>query len=262
MVMLFCAPVLAGPPRVKRLVRALHSSSYKVRMKAAILLGEHKLTGATRALMKVANKQAEKPVVRAAALVALGQIGKQESRKVCAYLIAHKDHLIANAAIKALVSLDHALPSRPFYLVSIEHPKVPAKNRLLATVLERALEKRVRSTSGLVLSAGEEKFLGDEEMRSHLKTRDLTGLLLRPELLSVTSRVEDGKTIVEAQVRVTQFTMPGRVKEFFADGGANSWIEDTRIAKSELQDLQTEVVKGAADSALMQVLEDLQDRAQ
>jgi len=217
---------------------------------------------AAGALRKVAANQSEKPIVRAAALIALGQIEDQKARKVCAYLIAHKHHLISHAAQKALLALDGALSSRPFYLVAVEKPKVPKGLSYLGPVIEAALEKRIQSTSGLVLGAGEERFLDDEEMNNHLKVRDLMGLLLRPELLSVISRVDDGKTIVEAQVRITQFSLPGNVKEFSADGGANSWIEDTHITKIELRDLQIEVVDGAADSALMQVLEDLKDRAE
>ena len=232
-------------------------------MKAAIVLGKKKVKAAAGALRKIAGKQSEKPVVRAAALVSLGQIGDQKARKLCAYLIAHKHKLIAQAAQKALLELDRGLSSKPFYLVSIKKPGLGAgKSKALADTLLGALEHRVKSTSGLVLSAGEHRFLNDEEMLAHLKARDLMGLLLKPKLLSLTSRVEDGKTIVEAKVRISQYTLPGKVKEFFADGEANSWIEDTRITKTELRDLQTEVVQGAADSALMQVLEDLQERAQ
>ena len=50
-------------------------------------------------------------------------------------------------------------------------------------------------------------------------------------------------------------------KEFSAVGEADAWIEATKITGSQRRELQTEVLQGTADSAVLQALQYLQERS-
>ncbi len=256
-------PALAGGPKAGRVIKGLKSRSLKVRLKAATVAGQRKITRATPALRKVADNQREKPAVRAAALNSLGQLGDQDSRARCAYLAGHAQAVIANAARRALGMLDKALPSQPFFLVAIDPPGLPkGASKRAAQQLMQALQRRVRSTNGLVLGHGEQKYMSKAAFAEHLGQRDLVGLLLKPQLAKLTATPADGRTTVVALVRLIQIRLPGREREFTAEGGADAWIESERLTKRERQELEDEVIEGAADAALMQLLQDLQERAE
>lgn len=256
-------PALAGGPDAGRVIKGLKARSLKVRLKAATVAGQRKITKAAPALRKVADNQREKPAVRAAALNSLGQIGDQDSRGRCAYLAGHSEAAIANAARRALAALDKALPSQPFFLVSIEPPGLPKGTpKRAGQQLMKALMHRARSTNGLVLGHGEEKYMSEAAFAEHLGKRDLVGLLLKPQLAKLTATPADGRTTVVALIRLVQFRLPGRVQEFTAEGGADAWIESERLTKRERQELEDEVIEGAADAALMQLLQDLQERSE
>jgi hypothetical protein len=252
-----------GPKQIRQLTKSLKSKSFKVRLSAAIQIGKRKAKDALPALRKATDDQSEHPAVRAAALGSMAQLGDEASRRRMAYLIAHKNSLIAKAAEKALMALDAAMERTPYYLVSIAAPRLPPKTpKALAKILMQALHRKVANTGGLVIGAGEEKFLSDEAFTAHLARRDLTGLLIKPVLAKLSAEVEGGQTTVVAVVRLVQFSLPGKQREFSAEGGADAWIEAERLTKRERQELETEVIEGAADSALMQLLNDLQERAQ
>jgi len=225
--------------------------------------GKRKLTKATPALRRVADDPREQPAVRAAALNSLGQIGDQDSRGRCAYLAGHKDALISGAAKKALVLLDEAMPSKPLFLVSIDPPGLPrGASKRVGAKLAEALARRVRSTNGLVLGYGEERYLSKAAFAEHLSRRDLVGLLLKPQLAKLTATPADGRTTLVALVRLVQLRLPGRAQEFTAEGGADAWIESERNTRQERRELEDEVIEGAADAALMQLLQDLQQRSE
>jgi hypothetical protein len=128
--------------------------------------------------------------------------------------------------------------------------------------VHETLRRRVGKTGGLVLGAGEERFLTDEQLAAHLKARELLGLWVEPELVALRADVSAGRTTVVAQLRLVQFSLPGKRKEFAGEGGADAWIEDTRISTSERDELEAEVLEGAVASALTQLLEDLQSRSE
>ena len=252
-----------GPKQIRQLTKSLKSGSFKVRLSAAIQIGKRKAKAALPALRRVTDDQKEHPAVRAAALGSLAQLGDETSRRRMAYLIAHEIPLIARAAEKAILALDATMERKPYYLVSIAAPKLPPKApKALAKVLMQALQRKVANTGGLVIGGGEEKFLSDEAFSAHLAKRELTGLLIKPVLAKLSAQVEGGQTTVVAVVRLVQFSLPGKQREFSAEGGADAWIEAERLTKRERQELETEVIEGAADSALMQLLNDLQERAQ
>lgn len=256
-------PAGADSPEAKRVVKGLQARSFKVRLQAAIVAGKRKLTKAAPALRRVVDDQKEKTAVRAAAINSLGQLGDQDSRGLCAYLAGHKDGLIASTARKALIQLDKSLPSQPFFLVSIEGPSLPKGTpKRAAEKLLDALQRRVRSTQGLVLGHGEERYLSEQAFAEHLEARELVGILLKPQLVELTATPGGGRTTVVALVRLVQFRLPGRANEFTAEGGADAWIESKRLIQRERHELEDEVLEGAADAALMQLLQDLQERSE
>ncbi len=250
-----------GRAQAKRLIKSLSARSFKVRLKAAIVIGKQKVTAALPALRKIADKQTEKPTVRAAAIISLAQMTDEPSRRRFAYLLGHENELIAKASEKALLMLDRAQPQEPVYLVSVKKPKLP--KGVPASRGERLMheiKRRIDATGGLVPGGGEEEFLDQDELAEHLEKRKLDGLLLRPELVELVAKAEGGRTTVVGQVRIAVYGLVDGQRTFLAEGGADAWIEDQRITRAERTGLENEVLDGAVDSAWMQVVQDLSSR--
>ena len=256
----FAEPVQAAGPLAKRLIKALGDSSSKVRLKAATRIGQKGLDEAIPRLRKMLNSDEETASVRAACLLALARLKDQDARGRMGYLVGHKNELIALAAEKGLLLLDKALPAEPVYLMELSPTQTPKGLAFgLGKRVDQAMAERIKSTNGVVAGAGEDSVLSDEDLVEHLSKRRLTGLLLKPEIMSLEEQNEPGRTTILAQVKLHSFSMPGKQAMHVGMGGADAWIGDERISDIERRDLQQEVLGNAADSALLELLQALAD---
>ncbi|HUU01219.1 MAG TPA: HEAT repeat domain-containing protein [Myxococcota bacterium] len=259
-----CCLAVAAPGRAdnqvfaKKLERALKSTSFKVRLQAAILIGKKKITGAASLLRGVLDD--EHDVVRAAAALSLGKLGDEESRGRLAALLAHENKLVAKSAEKSLVLLDRNRES-PVYLVVIGRPKLPAGvSRSCGTRLIRVFRSKLERVGGIVLSAGEEKALSDDDLSGHLKRRKLMGILLMPKVTNLTEKVGDGNTTVIGKISIMVATLVRKRMEFNSSGEATAWVEEAPISDEDRVDLQNTVLKSATEAAVQQVIQYLARR--
>ena len=252
-------PARAGNPALaKRLERALKSSSFKVRLQAAILIGNKHITNAAGLLRRALDD--EHDVVKAAAALSLGKLGDDESRGRLAALLAHENKLVAKSAEKSLMLLDRH-HKNAVYLVAIGRPKLPkgiARSRGVRLI--RVFKSKLEHVDGIILSAGEEKALSGDELTKHLRRRKLTGMLLMPQLTSIKEKVENGNTSVTCKISVMVATLVRKRMEFNSGGEANAWIEEDPISDSDRADLQNTVLKSAAEAAVGQVIKYLARR--
>ncbi len=253
------APVWADNQALaKKLERALKSSSFKVRLQAAILIGKKKISGAARLLRGVLDD--EHDVVRAAAALSLGKLGDEESRGRLAALLAYENKLVAKSAEKSLILLDRRRES-PVYLVAIGRPKLPqgvARSRGMRLI--RVFRSKLVQVDGIVLSAGEERALSGDDLTGHLKRRKLLGILLMPKVTSLTEKVGDGNTTVIGKISIMVATLAGKRMEFNSSGEATAWVEEAPISDEDRADLQNTVLKSAAEAAVRQVIQYLARR--
>jgi len=250
--LLLPAPPTAAQGSVDRLVQGLEDPSFKVRLQAAILIGKRKLTRAAPALRDALDD--EHDAVRAAAAVSLGKMGDQEARVRVVRLLRHDNDLVARAAEKSLALLDKAKGPKAKYLVAIDKPKAPKK--VARSHLERvvnALKAKIEQHPNVIISAGEEKVLKGSRLNSHLKKRKLTGLLVQPKLARLQAKEKHGTTVVDGKVSVMVVTLVKKRMEFSAGGEADAWLEDTKIAASEREELESTVIQACAEAAAEQV---------
>ncbi len=242
----------------KRILEALSDSSYKVRLQAVILIGKRKMSHATVALRAILDDKHE--AVRAAAMISIGKLGDQASRRPIALSLNHDSRLVAKAAERSLILLDKAL-GHPVYLVAIDRPSLPnhvARSR--GNRLTRSLRKKLMQVESIVLSAGEENVLQGERLTSHLTKRKLTGILLQPKLTSLGAKVDGRDTTVSCKVGVLVSTLVRRRLEFSSGSEADASIEDTSIAEEDRVEMENQVIDASIDSAGQQVIEYLTRR--
>lgn len=257
---LLCPAPGSAAGKHARLIKALSDPSFKVRLQAAIVIGKRHITEAVPALRdRLAD---EHEAVQAAAMISLGRLGDQDARTQVVQLLAHRSKLVARASEKTLILLDKALPQRPAYLLAMARPKLPKgvpTSRALR--LLRVFRDKIEATQGLVASAGEEKVLKGKELASHLRKRQVTGMLLQPRLSKLTAEDEGGRTVVYATVNVMLSTLVDKRLEFSAGGEANAWIEGSHIREDERVELESEVIQASADASITQVLQYLANRS-
>ena len=245
-----------------QLFRSLKAKSYKVRLQAVIQIGKKRIKKAVGRLRKMVDNSREKDSVRAAGMIALAQLGDKASRKRFAYLLGHRKVLLSKSAQKALILIDQAHQPPAVYLVQAK--KTQAAKGIspkFSKGVDASVQKRIQSTAGLVEEAGEREYLSDAQLEKHLRARNLEGLVLRPKLLILREERTLGKTILFCQIRVELFSMLPYQKEFSAMGEADAWIEGKTISGAQRRELQSEVLQGAADSAVLQALQYLQERS-
>lgn len=247
----------AGSRQVRKLVKALGSSSYKVRLQAAILIGKKKLIQAAGALHRALDD--EHDVVRAAAALSLGKLGDQQARAGVVRLLGAENSLLVRSAEKSLLLLDRAL-GQPAYLVALQKPLVKGAPLRLGARLAHLLREQLAKTGGLVLSAGEERVLAGKRLAEHLARRRLTGMMLQPRLAEYSRREQEGNTLVAGKVDVLVYTLVRRRMEFSASGEANAWLEGTGLSGDEVAELDTAVLQGATKAAVEQVVQYLSSR--
>jgi len=237
---------------VDRLEQGLSDPSFKVRLQAAILIGKRKLTRSAPALRDALED--EHDAVRAAAAVSLGKLGDQEARVRVVRLLRHDSDLVVRAAEKSLALLDKAKNSGAKYLVAIDKPKAPRKTaRSHLDRVVKAMQDKIGQNPNVIISAGEEKVLKRSRLKSHLKRRKLTGILVQPKLAKLSAKEKHGTTVVDAKVSVIVVTLVKKRMEFSAGGEADAWIEDTNIAKSDQEELESTVIQACAEAAAEQV---------
>jgi hypothetical protein len=254
--LLLCLFLLPAPAAaqgsVERLVQGLEDPSFKVRLQAAIIIGKRKLTRAAPALRDALDDDHD--AVRAAAAVSLGRMGDQEARSRVVRLLRHDNDLVARAAEKSLVLLDKAKGSEAKYLVAIDKPRAPKKvSRSHLGRVIKAIKDKIEKNPMVICSAGEERVLKGSRLKTHLKKRKLTGILVQPKISKLSAKEKHGTTVVDGKVSVMVVTLVKKRMEFSAGGEADAWIEDTNIAKSDQEELETAVIQACAEAAAEQV---------
>lgn len=243
------------------LIRSLSDPSLKVRLKAAIQAGKHKVADAAPRLRQILGGQAEPEALRAAAALSLGQLGDQEARPLLGVLVGHKSALLARNADKALLLLDRALPAPPVVMVEIDPPVLPPRTSpVLGRRILETLQVRVKAARGAVLGCGEHRVLSDEELRAHLERRGLVGYLLKPALEEFRVTPEGGRTTFFARVGIGGRTLLERREAFHVGGEGDAWIDGVELSKQERRELTEEALDRATDSALMQAFAQIQSQ--
>lgn len=251
----------ATPAQAGRWIKALSDSRFKVRVEATTQIGKHRVKRAAPVLRRMVANENEHESVRAAAAMSLAKLGDEKSRSQFAYLVGHKSQLIAKSAEKALILLDRAKPQTPYFLVEVENVRLPdgASTPHGKRVLKK-LKHRLNNTGGVVRGAGEYSVLKEQELASHLEQRKLTGVLFKPELVELKSKVEGGRTVFFAKVSISGYSLVNKRREFTVGGEASSWIDGTDLASAEQRDLENEVLDGSTDSATLQALQQMSNR--
>lgn len=242
-----------------RLVQGLKDPSFKVRLQAAILIGNRNIVHAAPALRDALDDDHD--AVRAAAAISLGKMGDQDSRGRVVRLLGHDNDLVARTAEKSLVLLDQAKGGKVKYLVVIDKPKAPKRvNPSHLGRLIKAMRDKLGQSPQVVFSAGEERVLKKARLDSHLRKRKLTGILIQPKLSRLQAQEKHGNTVVDGKVSVMLVTLVRRRMEFSAGGEADAWIEDTKIAAPDREELESTVVQACAEAAAEQVYDYLLQR--
>jgi hypothetical protein len=253
------APPVAAQGSSDRLVQALRDPSFKMRLQAAILIGKRKLVRAAPALRDALDDDHD--AVRAAAAVSLGKMGDQDARGRVVRLLRHDNSLVARAAEKSLILLDKAKGGAAKYLVAIDKPKAPKQvSRSHLVRLIKAMKDKIKQNPQVIFSAGEEKVLKKSKLKTHLKKRKLTGILIQPKLSRLRAKEQHGNTVVDGKVSVMVVTLVRKRMEFSAGGEADAWVEDTNITESDREELETAVVQSCAEAAAEQVYDYLLQR--
>jgi len=260
LVLLVTPPVrAASTATAKKLINALKSPSFKVRLQAAILIGKKKAVQATDALREALDDQHD--AVRAAAALSLGKLGVVKARSKLVSLLKHKSKLLVRSIEKSLMLLDKK-NGEAVFLVVVDKPRMPkGVTRSQGARLMRTFKRKLENTGGIVLSAGEETIFSGSELGTHLKKRKLTGILLQPKVGSLKAKDDGSNTTVICKVSIMVVTLIRKRMEFSGGGEADAWIEDTGISDDDRQDLENTVLDAASGAAIQQVIEYLARRA-
>jgi len=235
--------------------KRLADRSFKVRLQAAILMGNQQVVVAAPALRKMLVTEEEHAAVRAAAAASLGRLGDEKSRPRLVSLLGHQNKLLARAAEKALLLLDRKLGG-PAYLVAIDKPGLPrGVSPERAKRISEALRLELLHTHGLVLGSGEDRVLGPAELKAHLYRRGLRGLALEPELVDLTTRIDNGAARTFGTTRIRVLNLVNRTTEFVGTGEADAWVADKDISDIERGLLEIQVLEDSIDAALTEVLD-------
>lgn len=242
----------AGADSVDRLEQGLSDPSFKVRLQAAIIIGKRKLIRAAPALRDALEDDHD--AVKAAAAVSLGKLGDQDARIRVVRLLRHDNDLVVRAAEKSLALLDKSKTPGAKYLVAIDKPKAPKTvNKSHLDRLTKALKDKIEKNPNVIISAGEEQVLKGPRLNTHLRKRKLTGILVQPKLAKLQAKEKHGNTVVDGKISVMVVTLVKKRMEFSAGGEADAWVEDTNIAQSDREELETTVVQACAEAAAEQV---------
>ncbi|BDG06004.1 HEAT repeat domain-containing protein [Anaeromyxobacter oryzae] len=189
--------IARADPQADRAIRALHEDpSLKVRVQAALVLGQGRVTAAVPALRgALANDEAS--AVRIAAAAALGRIGDPAARPALeGARDADPDDSVRAAAARALEALPAAAAGAR--VVSLEDAAGEG-GREARTALRDALGKHLRAAGFTVAASG--------------------GLRLKPSVLRVDVSDAGGKTIVAVSATLVAVEAGGRMAAM-VQGGA------------------------------------------
>jgi hypothetical protein len=193
---LVLAPPARGDPQSERAIRALReSASLKVRVQAALVLGQARATDAAPALAAaVAGDEA--PAVRIAAASALAKVGGPDARRTLeAALRGDPDASVRDAAKVALAEL--APPEKPgraaahATAVSLEEPGGGGGSPADRLALRDALGRRLREAGFQVVAEG--------------------GLRLKPSLVRMDVERGGQKTVIAVRAELMAVEGSGRM---------------------------------------------------
>jgi len=236
----------------EKLNKALGNSSFKIRLRAAILVGKKKITSLGPKLQKTLYDEHDS--VRAAAALSLGRIGAQDARSDLAKLLAHPKKLVHMSAEKALVYLDKAR-GRPTYLLDLAAPRLPkntpaSKGQRIARLLQAKLDRQ----TNLVMEAGESKALEGIKLADHLKARKLKGMSLRPKVLALGGKDVGGTTTLRFKISIMVVSLVKQRMEFAGSGEAEADVDTMDLDIDTQDDVERQLIEAAVEAALQQVL--------
>lgn len=256
-----CALLLPGrlfAQDADELIGFLGDPRFKIRLQAAIQIGKQRITIAAPALRK--TLQDENDAVRAAAALALGQLGDQDARRDLVSLLAHSKPLVVQAAARALGLLDQA-DGQARFLVQIDPPSLAAGVReAYGRKLTRALEAVLAKQHLVVPVAGEPEILSGVALVNHLKQRRLGGYVLRPKLAALSAKTIGGETRFNCKVSIMTIAMGTNRLEFSGSGEAETTIAG-RADEDQIKDVSSQLIVAAAEAAIDEVISFMERRS-
>jgi hypothetical protein len=240
-------PAGAAAQADPELLDALQDPSLKVRVRAAVVIGQKKLKDAAPALRKALDD--EHDAVRAAAASSLGLVGDQESRPLLAKLLGHGNEAVRKSATKGLTELDTALGGERKYLLVFDPPVLPAGvSAGQGTKLLRAVKKELGRSPVAVPSVGEEGVLQEAQLTEHLAARGLTGLKIQSKLV----KLQATSSGVVCKVSIMVVTVPRNRMEFAGNGEGEAEADgelddDTRV------EIEDQLLDAAGQAAAQEV---------
>jgi hypothetical protein len=245
--LLWLAPQVAAAQADPELLGALQDPSFKVRLRAALVIGKKKLKDAAPALRKALDD--EQDAVRAAAASSLGQVGDQDSRPLLVRLLNHTSEAVRKSATKGLVALDGELGGGRKYLLVYDAPVLPTGvGAGQGTKLLRVVKKELGRSPLAVPSVGEENVLQGTALTEHLGARGLVGLKVQTKLVKLLA-TQSG---VVCKVSIMLVTVPGNRLEFAGNGEGEAEADgelddDTRV------EVEDQLLDAAGQAAAQEV---------
>jgi len=243
------------------LLSGLQDSRPKVRLAAANAARTRRVVEAIPGLRPLlADAQ---PAVRAAAALALGELGDEASRPLLVALLGAPSRQLQSTGERALRLLDHQQQARPRFLVALDPPGLPpgvareAGDRLLGSI--RAWVAR---QPDLRLAAGEERLLRGAALKAHLARRGLQGVLLLPSLaqLEARPRPDASGLALFGAVHVLGSPLLQKRIDLVTSAEASLDLTSPTLGEATRRRLETEVIDAAATSALETLFEQLRQR--
>jgi hypothetical protein len=238
-----------------KMIQLLHHKSYKIRLKAAIQIGKSRMRRGAYALK--AALEDDHVIVRAAAALSLGQLGDQKARPRLVKMLGSPKALVGKAAEKALVLLDQNR-GRPRYLLWIAGVNLgPSVAERAGVHSQRAIEKRLKKASLLVMNAGEDSILNKKKLRTHLLRRRLTAKLLRPRVSELSAKKRNSETLFVCKVSIMIVDFLTNRMEFTGTGKASAEVGETGLDREDIIHIKNQVLDAATQAALDEIVSKL-----
>lgn len=241
-----------GQGTVEALKQRLASRDFRVRVQAALDLGEHRGKPAAREALARALNDASASV-RASAVAALQAHGDKGSLALVQRMEADPSDVVRRQAARAVAALSQS-SNGPAFVVELGNVRVGRR------VPAQALDGHVRRVANKNLGR-----LPSVVMKADAKpeAEALPNLLLDGSLLTLNERREGKSFAVSAKVEFVISRMPGRVIKGRISGGAT--VHGDALAATEREELgrlRREAVEAATESALSNAERALEAAAQ
>jgi len=240
---------VAWGDRIGRLIQILETDpSYKVRLQAAIALGNLKNKRAVPALIHSLSD--ENFTIRGVSAAALGQIGDKRALPELQQLVKKEKNSFvlaqAERATKVLVGQAEGPPpgARFFLTIGKLSNKANSGGNVLAIFLGEALVKEFAKVPGVATEWG-----GRNPTANELSRRQMKGFILDGAILSLTVKRLGESTELSCNIRVSLATYPGNSMKAFYTGGASTEVSTRSFKPEQEEGLFRDVLEGAAQGA-------------